>query len=310
MKSKSTLFYGLLLLLECLLWGIGNPIMKIGLDVVPPLFCLSLRYFLAFLLFLPFFAKRVFANMTRRDLIPYLITSAFTAAAFILCALSLMYTTATNTGFLMSTVVIFTPFVSFFLLKAKIDRKHVLPIVIVTVGLYLLCSGDGGFALGPGEVLALLCAIAGACMLVFSSKYLQGNDPLTFSVVQTGFTGLFCIIFSLIFEDIPALISIPPIGWGVIIYLAVACTCIAYVLQNISLRYVPATYVALIFCSEPIFTAVASYFLLGELLSGKGFVGAALIMAGIIRASLIPEELPFTEELPPEGEPLQVEVQE
>ncbi len=296
MKSKRTLFYGTLLLLECLFWGIGNPVMKIGLDVIPPLFCLSLRYFLAFLLFLPFCAGRVLKNMTRQLLIPYLITSAFTAAAFILCTLSLMYTTATNTGFLMSTVVIFTPFISFFLLRVKIDKKHVPPIIIVTIGLYLLCSGDSGFALGLGEVLALLCAIAGACMLVFSSKYLQDNDPYTFSVIQTGFTGLFCIIFSLIFEDIPDVMSIPPMGWGVIIYLAVACTCIAYLFQNISLRNVPATYVALIFCSEPIFTAIASYFLLGELLSGKGFIGAALIMAGIIRASLIPEELP-----PPEN---------
>jgi drug/metabolite transporter (DMT)-like permease len=133
-------------------------------------------------------------------------------------------------------------------------------------------------------------------MLVFSSKYLQGNYPLTFSVMQTGFTGLFCIIFSLIFEDIPELMSIPPIGWWVILYLAVACTCIAYLFQNISLRHVQATYVALIFCSEPIFTAIASYFLLGEMLSGKGLIGAALIMGGIIRASLIPEELPLADE--------------
>lgn len=301
MKTKKTMLYGSLLLLQCLFWGIGNPVLKIGLAVMPPLFCLSLRYILAFLIFMLFFAKRVWSNMKAGDMVPYLVISAFTAASFITSAFALIYTTATNTGFLMSTVVIFTPFFSFWILKTKIDKKHILPIIIVTAGLYLLCSGGGVFAFGPGEVFALLCAISGALMLVFSSKYLQDMDPLTVSVMQTGFTGLFCVIFALIFEDIPSLAGIPPSGLGIILYLAVGCTCVAYLFQNISLRKVPATYVSLIFCSEPIFTAIASYFLLGELLSLNGFIGAALIMAGIIMASLLPEAQTDAKEVLPES---------
>lgn len=293
MDTKKTMLYESLLLLECLLWGIGNPVMKIGLEVVPPLFCLSVRYILAFLIFMPFLGKRVFANVTRKHLVPYLIISAFTAGAFITSAFALIYTTATNTGFLMSTAVIFTPFLSYIILKSQIDKKHIMPIIIVTAGLYLLCSGNGGsFAFGLGEFFALLCAISGAGMLVFSSKYLQKMDPLATTVMQTGFTGVFCVIFSLIFEDIPKLTEIPPVGWGAIIYLAIGCTCLAYLFQNIALRHVSATYVALAFCSEPIFTAIASYFLLGELLSVKGFIGAALIMASIVMASLMPEQIP------------------
>jgi drug/metabolite transporter (DMT)-like permease len=89
-------------------------------------------------------------------------------------------------------------------------------------------------------------------------------------------------------------------GWGIILYLAVGCTCVAYLFQNISLRKVPATYVSLIFCSEPIFTAIASYFLLDELLSISGFIGAALIMAGIVYAALLPEMPAEAAEVPPE----------
>lgn len=291
MKEKSTIFYGVLLLLECLLWGIGNPIMKIGLELVPPLYCLSIRYILAFVLFMLVFGKQVFAKVNKAHLVPYLVISACTAASFISSAFSLIYTTATNSGFLMSTAVVFTPFLSYFILKSKIDKKHVLPIVIVNVGLYLLCNGDGGFSLGIGEIFGLLCAIAGACMLVFSSKYIRDMDPITMSTIQSGFTGLFCLIFALVFEDFPGFAGISLVGWYVIIYLAVGCTCVAYLLQNIALNHLPATYVALTFCSEPIFTAIASYFLLGEILSAKGFIGAALIMLSIIIASLLPDEL-------------------
>jgi drug/metabolite transporter (DMT)-like permease len=155
----------------------------------------------------------------------------------------------------------------------------------------LLCSGSKGFAFGLGEVLALSCAITGAFTLVYTAKYLQDMDPIMISVMQAGFCALFCIIFSLMFEGIPNLITIPMIGWGVIIYLAVGCTCLAYLFQNIALRHLPATFVALSLCSEPIFTAIASYFLLGELLSAKRLFGAALILFSIIMVSLLPEEL-------------------
>lgn len=209
-KSKNTILYGSLLLIQCLLWGVGNPVMKIGLSVIPPLFCLTVRYILAFLIFMPFLAKRVFANMSWKHLIRFLIIAAFTAASFITCAFALIYTTATNAGFLMGTAVIFTPLLSCLILKSKIDKKHFVPIVIVTAGLFLLCSGGGGFSLGPGEVLALLCAISGAGMLAF--------------------------------------------------------------------------------CSEPIFTAIASYIMLHEVLSVKGFIGAVLIIVSIVAASLLPND--------------------
>jgi drug/metabolite transporter (DMT)-like permease len=293
---KKTFLYGSLLLTQCLLWGIGNPIMKIGLEVVPPFLCLAIRFILAFLIFLLFFGRKVFSNLRVGHLAAYLTISACTAASFIFSAFALIYTTATNTGFLMGTAVIFTPFLSYFILKARIDKRHILHIVIVTFGLYLLCSGGGSLTFGIGEVFALLCAITGAGMLVFSSKYLQEIDPLVISVMQTGFTGLFCLILTLLFEGIPDLSAIPMVGWGVIAYLAVGCTCIAYLFQNTALRNVPATFVALSFCSEPIFTVAASYWILGEVLSTKGIVGAALILVSIIMASLFPEEK--TEALP------------
>ena len=149
---KKTILYGALLLIECFLWGIGNPVMKIGLEVVPPLLCLSIRYIMAFLIFLLFFGKRIYAKIKLGHLAAYLTISAFTAASFITSAFALIYTTATNTGFLMSTAVIFTPFLSYFILKTRIDKKHILPIAVVILGLYLLCSGGGGLNFGSGEV--------------------------------------------------------------------------------------------------------------------------------------------------------------
>lgn len=140
MKNK-TIRYEALLLVQCFIWGVGNPIMKIGLDVVTPLFCLSARYIIAFLIFMSFFGKRVLKNVTKKDLKAYLVISIFTSASFITGAFALVYATATNTGFLMATTVLFTPFLAYFIQRTKVDKKHLIPIGIVTLGLYLLCSG-------------------------------------------------------------------------------------------------------------------------------------------------------------------------
>lgn len=41
---RSPLFYAGLIALQCLLWGVGNPLMKIGISRMPPLLLLTLRY--------------------------------------------------------------------------------------------------------------------------------------------------------------------------------------------------------------------------------------------------------------------------
>jgi drug/metabolite transporter (DMT)-like permease len=63
--------------LQCLFWGIGNPVMKIGLDFIPPFYCLSVRYIFAFLIFMMFLGKRVASNMKASHLLPFVI-AAFT----------------------------------------------------------------------------------------------------------------------------------------------------------------------------------------------------------------------------------------
>ncbi|MFQ8601039.1 MAG: EamA family transporter [Oscillospiraceae bacterium] len=56
-------------------------------------------------------------------------------------------------------------------------------------------------------------------------------------------------------------------------------------LQNLALRRIPANTVSLLLCTEPIFTAAAAALLLGEALSGRGWLGAGMILASLLLAS-------------------------
>jgi drug/metabolite transporter (DMT)-like permease len=65
-------------------------------------------------------------------------------------------------------------------------------------------------------------------------------------------------------------------------------TVAAFLLQSWGQRQTTATRAALIFATEPVFAGLASYFLLGERLSARGWVGAGLVMLGVLLAELKP----------------------
>lgn len=287
-SPKKTSFYGSLVILQCLFWGIGNPVVKIGLETISPFYCTAIRFALAFGLFMLFFGKRIAAQFKKEYLLSCMIIGSFTAASFLFSTFSLMLTDATISGFLLAFSVVFTPILSFFLLKQKISRRFALIILLVVVGMYFLCGGGGEFVFGAGEIMALLSALSGAGMLIYSSKHVTDIGPIALSASQCAVTAVISFVCALLFEDATGLSQTSVTGWLCVLYLAVACSCIAYILQNIALRKVSATFVSLAFCTEPIFTAIASFFMLGERLTLGGLIGAALIAVGITMASLLP----------------------
>lgn len=283
--TQKSWFYGGFVLLECVLWGIGNPVTKIGASLIPPFTCLALRFLLAFALFAVFAGKRVLTGLRRGRLWPCLAVCVCTALSFGLSTFSVVLTTATNAGFLMSLSVLFTPVLSTVFLGQRFNSRSLLPVALVTAGLYFLCASPAGFAFGWGEALALASSAALACTLVLSANYLGDIDPMAMSAAQAGFTGAACLVLALVFEGPPQLSQISAAGWGAVVYLAAGCTCAAYLLQNLALCKIPANTVSLLLCTEPIFTAAAAALLLGETLSGRGWLGAGMVLASLVLAS-------------------------
>jgi drug/metabolite transporter (DMT)-like permease len=153
--------------------------------------------------------------------------------------------------------------------------------------LYLLCSNRGSFSFGWGEALAVVVAICAAGALVWGEKSLQSLSPLTVSFAQITVTTVLSIAGALIFERDTDLSAIQPVAWWVIVYLAILCSCLSYLLQNTALVHIPSSLVSLTHCTEPVFTAAASFFFLGERLSGTGWWGAVLLLACIVYGNYI-----------------------
>lgn len=282
-----TMLFALLPLLQALFWGIGNPVMKIGMAAMPTFFCLSMRYGVATLLYALLFPRRVLRRIPGEILPRLLAISVVTAGSFIFSNLSLTLTTATNAGFLMSIAVLFTPFLSVLLLREKLNKLHLIPIAVILAGMYLLCDVEGVLVFGPGELCALLSSVTAALVLVLSADLLARMDPVALAAVQSAVTALVCFVMMALRGEFMPFGQIPPVGWMVIAYSAVFCTMVCYLLQNVALLRLSATFVSLLLCAEPLFSAAAASILLDESLTGLGLLGARLIFAGIVASSLL-----------------------
>lgn len=282
--------YAIAMVLVCMVWGAGNTVSKIGMESIPPFLLLSIRFGVAFLIFVILFRGKIFKPFNKGNIRHCLILGVVSAFTYIFSILSLYFTQATISGFLMALSVLFTPFLNYLMDKKRIDRRILLVVGLVIIGMYLLCGGGGEFSFGFGEMLAFGTSICYAFWVVLTPKYIHDVGTVAISTMQWGVTAAICLPVSLIFEFPYDFSAIPTFGWFALAYITIFCTIIVYLVQNQSLKYLSPVYVSIVLCLEPLFTAITSYLMLGEILSLAGYAGGALIIVGLIIASFVEEQ--------------------
>ena len=65
------------------------------------------------------------------------------------------------------------------------------------------------------------------------------------------------------------------------LFLGVVCSGIAFVIQSVQQQYTTASHVGLIFTLEPVFASMVAFVMTGEVLSLRGYIGAALMLLSL-----------------------------
>lgn len=188
----------------------------------------------------------------------------------------LKYTTASNSAFITSLYVVFTPFIAYFILGDRLGGRDVLSLIMALTGLYLISGASLNF--NYGDLLTVLCAISFAFQIVLVQRF-EKKDYLSLAFWQILWNFVFSLAFALLFESL--VVPRDPMPWMGILYTAIFATVVAFTLQVKYQRDTKAHRAALIYSAEPIFGHIAAFLTIGEILSPKGYLGAALIMAGI-----------------------------
>ena len=268
-------------LIEVVIFGSGSAVTKFAYESITPLWCLAVRFGLATAVFALLFGRR----MARRlHGVPQALCMA---VSYLCCNVALDLTTATNVGFLVALPVVFAP-ILFTIVERGHYPKAVIPFQVgVAAGLYLLCSQGGSLAIGPGELMALASSVALAGALVFGKQALAELDAVTVAGTQITVAFALCLGCALLWEPALNVAAVRPVAWGIIAFLALFSTCLAFFLQSLALDRLSSTTVSLLLTGEPVFTALFAYLFLGETLSPMGLAGAALIVGTVVAATYV-----------------------
>lgn len=266
----------LMLLLVTLFWGISYWLISVSLSEVQPFTLNALRFLIAFLIALVFVFPKL-KTVNKATLKYSAIIGSILFFVYIGATFGVKYTSLSNAGFLCALTVVITPILAFFILKQKPQKKLAAVVVLCLIGIALLSLKEN---LRPalGDIFCIMAAFAYAVDLLMTEIAVGKEQVNAFQlgVFQLGFTGLFNLILA-VFTEIPVLPHTAKV-WIAVLFLSIFCTGLAFIVQAVAQQYTSASHVGVIFSLEPVFAGIVAFFLAGEILSARAYVGAALLV--------------------------------
>ena len=256
-------------------WGMAFVVMKDAIERQSVNNFLFTRFLLAVIVMIAL-KPSVIKNFDRDLLQRAGSAGIFLGLGYIFQTLGLARTGAAITGFVTGLYVVFTPLLAYFFLKERITKLIWFCVAIATVGLGLLSIR--GFSVGIGEMLVLASAFFFAAHIIALGKWSSGRDVYAMTIVQLAV----CAVLSGL-ASIPEGYSPPPDNgvWGVVIFTAVICTAVAFVVQTWSQAHMTTTKVAVILTMEVVFAAIFAMIFGGERLTLQATLGGVMVLTAM-----------------------------
>lgn len=262
------------------IWGSTFIVTKGALDAVDPVVMVGIRFLISGALLLPWVLRR--RDRTRHMREGFLL-SLLLAALYLTQTVGLVYTSASNSGFITGLFIIFIPVFMFLFRREKPARLQVVSALLAIAGLWLLTGGVSGFNLG--DALTLAAAAAYSAHLIMTDKYVKADADAVLLVFHQ-FWMVSAISFGLALLRGSSLAVANVNGWGVILFLAVFPTLTAFFIQMLAQRHSEPFKVGLIFTLEPLFAAVFAWTWGGEEFVPASAAGGLLIVSGMLLGQL------------------------
>lgn len=281
---KTQLKADLMLVLVTLCWGVSYYLMDVSLADMGP-FTLNAQRFIGAFLVAGIFSYKKLKSVNKVTLmysllLGFILIFVYTGATF-----GVKYTTLSNSGFLCALTVIFVPIFELIFLHRMPQKKIIVAVTMSFIGIMLLTLKDDfsiNMANLKGDLFSMTCALAYAADLLLTEKAVSHEevDAYQLGVFQLGATGVFMMILAFVFEQphLPTTGSV----WGAVVFLSLFCTGLAFIVQTIAQQYTAASHVGIIFTLEPVFAAIVAFFIAGEVLTTKSYIGAVIMTTALL----------------------------
>ncbi len=256
---------------------------------VPAVAIAAWRLTLASLLLSPIVLARgpaEWRRLSRTDFALAVLAGVFLAFHFAFWISSLDYTSVMSSIVLVSTNPFFVGLASVFLFEERLRRWTVAGILIAVTGGALVGLTDvseaGGQSL-QGDALALAGAVAVSGYLLIGRRL--RSELSLFAYIGLVYSTAAVVLLALAGLMGTRLFGYTPLGYLLIVLLAVGPQLIGHSAYNWALKYVSATFVTVAILAEPIGATLLAIPLLDQIPPPVKIVGGALILVGIYLAA-------------------------
>ncbi len=274
----------LALLVVTLVWGTTFPDMKDLTATLSPAWIVFTRFAIATLLLSPFFA-----GAARSDLKAGVMLGLLLFFCYVFQVEGLALTSSNRNAFICGLNVLIVPLLGM-LAGRPPERRIGIALLLAVSGLAALCWDGGAWRFGDTLALgAALCFGLYIKMMEVHTRSAKRLMTITATQILTVAAGAAAWL----------LLTEVPMGAGAdaywvnvsvslkagsynIAYLGVVCTAAIIALQTWGQSHSTANEAAVIYAFEPAAAAVFGFFWLGETMSGRGWIGAALLISGMI----------------------------
>lgn len=299
--KKMKLKNGLMLALTSLIWGMAFVAQSVGMDYIGPFTFNTVRSVIGGIVLIPciWFLDRINGNgnpqkeaekksAKERAKERKTLLAGGASCGLALCVASnlqqigIQYTTVGKAGFITALYIVLVPIFGI-VLKKRVGIRIWISVAVAVAGLYLLCITEE-FRIGAGDAYVLLGALVFAVHILVIDYFSPKVDGVKMSCIQFFVTGIFSAVPMMIFEK-PSMAAIFSAA-APILYAGVFSCGVAYTLQIVGQKGMDPTVASLILSLESVFSVLAGWVILGQVLSAKELAGCVLMFGAIILAQL------------------------
>jgi drug/metabolite transporter (DMT)-like permease len=276
----------ILLLSAVVIWGWTFVATKILVAELGPVEILALRLALGVpVLALVLRIRGIPLGFTREDVRPLLLGGAVLTAHFLIQIAGIVFTTATNTGWIISVSPLAIAVLSFVLLRERVGRNTLAGIGLATLGIVLLVSrgrpAELGWLRSTGDWLVLVSAHTWALYTVLTRDLARRRHPLAVTFGILLLAGVASWVLFAVAGDVGAVRSLSPRGVLALLYLGIPGMALGQWFWQAGVAGLGATRAGLYLYLEPIATLFLAIPLLGEPFGLWVAGGGGLVLAGV-----------------------------
>jgi len=181
-------------------------------------------------------------------------------------------------SFIENMAIVLVPIYTAILTKEPPKKITMLCALMAIAGVGFLSHSQMTSGINSGIFLTIGAALTyGLCILV-TGNFAKKGDPITIGVLQLGTMG----VLSFIISTSTGSFYLPSNGvqWGMILMLALVCSCFGFTFQPVGQKYLPAETAAVFTVVNPLTASIAGV-MAGETLGISKVVGYAIILTAL-----------------------------